>query len=119
MPEECHHPGEKELPVHKNLTGSTFLSLEVAGKRVELLKEALPRLRSLAALSNTDHPGEKSELRATETAATSLGMRLIYIPFRQSPFGTSPELASTSRTSRSRTGCRRCLVGPSAQRRAD
>src|SRR5262249_6518839 len=75
-----------------NLTGSTFLSLEVAGKRVELLKEALPRLRSLAALSNTDHPGEKSELRATATAATSLGMRLIFIPFRQSPFGTSPEL---------------------------
>src|SRR4030095_1910494 len=49
-----------------NLTGSTFLSLEVAGKRVELLKEALAPLRSLAALSNTDHPGEKSELQATE-----------------------------------------------------
>jgi ABC-type uncharacterized transport system substrate-binding protein len=61
-----------------NLTGSTFLSLEVAGKRVELLKEALPRLRSLAALSNTAHPGEKSELQATETAATSLGISLCY-----------------------------------------
>ena len=75
-----------------NLTGSTFLSLEVAGKRVELLKEALPRLRSLAALSNTDHPGEKSELQATETAATSLGISLSYVPFSQSPFGMSPEL---------------------------
>jgi putative ABC transport system substrate-binding protein len=75
-----------------NLTGSTFQSLEIAGKRVELLKEALPRLRSLAALSNTDHPGEKSELHATETAAQSLGIHLVYVPFRQSPFGTSPEL---------------------------
>ncbi|PYM96057.1 MAG: ABC transporter substrate-binding protein [Candidatus Rokuibacteriota bacterium] len=76
----------------RNLTGSTFLSLEIAGKRVELLKEALPRLRSLAALSNTDHPGEKSELHATEAAAQRLGIKLIYVAFSQSPFGTSPEL---------------------------
>ena len=75
-----------------NLTGSTFLSLELAGKRVELLNEALPRLHSLAALSNTDHPGEKAELRATEAAAQKLGINLIYIAFSQSPFGSSPEL---------------------------
>jgi putative ABC transport system substrate-binding protein len=75
-----------------NLTGSTFLSLEIAGKRVELLKEALPRLRSLAALSNTDHPGEKAELRATDAAAQKLGINLIYVPFSQSPFGSGPEL---------------------------
>jgi ABC-type uncharacterized transport system substrate-binding protein len=75
-----------------NLTGSTLLSLEMAGKRVELLKEALPRMRSLAALSNTDHPGEKSELHATETAARALGINLIYVAFAQSPFGASPEL---------------------------
>jgi putative tryptophan/tyrosine transport system substrate-binding protein len=75
-----------------NLTGITFLSLEVAGKRVEFLKQALPRLRTLAALSNTDHPGEKSELHATEMAAKALGISLIYVAFRQSPFGASPEL---------------------------
>ena len=75
-----------------NLTGITFLSLEVAGKRVEFLKQALPRLRTLAALSNTDHPGEKSELHATETAARALGINLIYVAFSQSPFGASPEI---------------------------
>jgi ABC-type uncharacterized transport system substrate-binding protein len=75
-----------------NLTGSTFLSLDVAGKRVELLQQALPRLRALAVLSNTEHPGEKSELRATETAAQALGIKLIYVAFSQSPFGESPEL---------------------------
>ena len=75
-----------------NLTGITFLSLEIAGKRVELLKQALPHLHSLAVLSNTDHPGEKSELRATETAAQRLGIALTYVPFTQSPFGASPEL---------------------------
>lgn len=75
-----------------NFTGSTFLSLEIAGKRVELIKEAVPGLRSLAVLSNTDHPGEKSELRATESAAQKLGIDLIYVPFSQSPFGASQEL---------------------------
>jgi len=75
-----------------NLTGITFQSLEVAGKRIELLKHAFPRLRTLAALSNTDHPGEKSELRATEAAAQTLGINLVYVPFSQSPFGASPEL---------------------------
>ena len=83
-----------------NLTGITFLSLEVAGKRVELLKQALPRLRTLAVLSNTDHPGEKAELRATEAAAQALGINLIYVAFSQSPFGASPELGKALETIR-------------------
>jgi putative ABC transport system substrate-binding protein len=64
-----------------NFTGLTFLSLEIAGKRVELLKQAVPRLRRLAVLSNTDHPGERSERRATEEAARDLGLAVSYIPF--------------------------------------
>jgi len=83
-----------------NLTGSTFLSLEVAGKRVELLKQALPRLRSLAALSNIDHPAEKSELNATESAAQKLGINLMYVAFSQSPFETSPEFDKALETVR-------------------
>src|SRR5262245_58125602 len=35
-----------------NFTGSTFLSLDLAGKRVELLKEIVPTLRTLIVLSN-------------------------------------------------------------------
>jgi putative tryptophan/tyrosine transport system substrate-binding protein len=64
-----------------NFTGRTFLSLDVAGKRVELLKEAYPQLRTLAVLSNTDHPGERSEWRATQQALQSLGIDPGYIPF--------------------------------------
>src|SRR5207253_11101262 len=64
-----------------NFTGTTFLSLELAGKRVELLKDAFPRLRRLAVLSNTDHPGEPSEWRATQQAAKALGVETVYIPF--------------------------------------
>ena len=64
-----------------NFTGLTFLSLEIAGKRVELLKQAVPQLHKLAVLSNTDHPGEHSERRATEEAARALGLAVTYIPF--------------------------------------
>ena len=65
-----------------NFTGRTFLSLELAGKRVELLKEALPQLRTLAILSNTDHPGERSELGATRKSAESVNVAPAYFPFR-------------------------------------
>jgi putative ABC transport system substrate-binding protein len=64
-----------------NFTGSTFLSLELAGKRVELLKEIFPKLRTLAVLSNTDHPGEQSEWQATQQAAQALDIEPIYVPF--------------------------------------
>jgi putative tryptophan/tyrosine transport system substrate-binding protein len=64
-----------------NFTGTTFLSLEVAGKRVELLKDVVPGLRTLAVLSNTDHPGEQSEWRATQEAAKALGIVPVYVPF--------------------------------------
>ena len=64
-----------------NFTGSTFLSLDLAGKRVELLKEIVPTLRTLAVLSNTDHPGEQSEWRATRQVAQTLGIEPVYFPF--------------------------------------
>src|SRR6266566_4167315 len=64
-----------------NFTGSTFLSLDLAGKRVELLKDIFPKLRTLAVLSNTDHPGEPSEWRTTQEAAKGLGIVPLYLPF--------------------------------------
>lgn len=64
-----------------NFTGFTFLSLEVAGKRVELLTRAVPSIRRVAVLSNADHPGEQSERRATEEAARALGIAISYVPF--------------------------------------
>jgi putative tryptophan/tyrosine transport system substrate-binding protein len=64
-----------------NFTGATFLSLELAGKRVELLKDVYPGLRRLAVLSNTDHPGEQSEWKATQQAARGLGIEPVYLPF--------------------------------------
>ena len=64
-----------------NFTGATFLSLDLAAKRVELCKELLPNMQKLAVLSNTNHPGERSEWRATREAAQSLGIGVAYVPF--------------------------------------
>jgi putative ABC transport system substrate-binding protein len=65
----------------KNFTGSTFMSLDLAQKRVQLLKELLPGMRTLAVLSQTNHPGEQSEHGATIAAADALSIRLAYVPF--------------------------------------
>jgi putative ABC transport system substrate-binding protein len=65
----------------RNFTGTTFLSLEVAQKRVQLMHEMLPGLRRLAVLSQSNHPGEPSEHAATQAAAAVLGIELLYVPF--------------------------------------
>jgi putative tryptophan/tyrosine transport system substrate-binding protein len=65
----------------RNFTGSTFMSLDVAQKRVQFLKELLPDMRSLAILSWKNHPGEQSEHKATIAAAEALSIRLSYVPF--------------------------------------
>lgn len=62
----------------RNFTGVSFLTLELVGKRLELLKEAIPSLRRVAIMANPQHPGEKSELRASQAAAKSLGIELAY-----------------------------------------
>jgi putative ABC transport system substrate-binding protein len=63
-----------------NLTGLTLLSLELAGKRLELLKEVLPRLSRVAILANQEHPGERAELRESQAAAARLGLTVQYVP---------------------------------------
>jgi putative ABC transport system substrate-binding protein len=65
----------------RNFTGSTFMSLDLAQKRVQLLRELMPDLRTLAVLSNKNHAGEQSEHRATQEAAAALSIRLAYVPF--------------------------------------
>jgi len=64
-----------------NFTGSSFLSLELAGKRVELLRDIFPELRTLMVVANTDHPGEQSEWRTTQQATQALGADPVYVPF--------------------------------------
>lgn len=67
-----------------NMTGMSWLSFELVGKRLELLKEAAPRVSRVAILSNPQHPGEQRELRETQSTARALGMILEYHQTRTS-----------------------------------
>ena len=57
-----------------NLTGLTVFADELAGKRLEILKEAIPRISRVAALRYLN--SDVIHLRTTETAAQSLGLQL-------------------------------------------
>jgi putative ABC transport system substrate-binding protein len=59
----------------QGVTGITFLSAELNGKRVELLRELRPDISRLAVLSNPDHPGEMLERAAVAAAAARLGLQ--------------------------------------------
>jgi putative ABC transport system substrate-binding protein len=64
-----------------NITGQTFFNPELRVKRVELLKEAMPRLTHVAVILNPDNPGQVGpEFQAMENAAQALNIKLQ--PFR-------------------------------------
>jgi putative ABC transport system substrate-binding protein len=58
-----------------NVTGLTDFSTDLAGKRLELIKEVLPKLASVAILSDAETRGTGLELRDTEAAAQQLGVQ--------------------------------------------
>lgn len=57
-----------------NLTGMSFLALDLVTKRIELLKAVVPSARRIAVLASVQHPGDEAERRASETAAAALGL---------------------------------------------
>jgi putative ABC transport system substrate-binding protein len=59
-----------------NITGSTFFITELAAKRIELLKEALPRITQVAVLFDPAIPPSRLILQAMETTARSLKVTL-------------------------------------------
>jgi hypothetical protein len=61
------HPGG-------NVTGVTFVSSDLAGKRLQFLKEAAPAVTRVAVLWNPDHPD--GEFPATLAAGRSLGVQV-------------------------------------------
>ena len=65
-----------------NLSGIYFLTLDLVGKRFEVLKELVPRARRVAILANPQHPGDKAERRASQVAAGALGLEVEYFEAR-------------------------------------
>jgi putative tryptophan/tyrosine transport system substrate-binding protein len=67
-----------------NMTGMTFLSYELSGKRLELLREAVPKASRVAVVANPSHPGEQRELSEVRTTARNLGATVQYLQTKTS-----------------------------------
>src|SRR5437762_2880116 len=59
-----------------NITGSTVISPDISGKRVELLKEAIPKASRMAVLLYSSSGTDRDEVKQMETAAQSLKVKI-------------------------------------------
>jgi putative ABC transport system substrate-binding protein len=55
-----------------NITGFAFLLPEISGKRLELLKETIPKLSRVAVLWNAANPYKETDLKAVQPVADAL-----------------------------------------------
>jgi putative ABC transport system substrate-binding protein len=62
-----------------NITGLSNLGPELSGKRLELLKEIVPRLSHVAVFGTSGRAGNAQRLREIELAAGALGVKLQYL----------------------------------------
>lgn len=82
------HPGG-------NITGVTTFSTELTGKRIELLKQLIPKLGRVALLHNMGNPAAPPEWEETKTAARSLGLQAELLDVRtQDDVGRAFEAAA-------------------------
>jgi putative ABC transport system substrate-binding protein len=59
-----------------NVTGITLWASELDAKRIDLLREMLPNVRTVALLVNPTNPGAVRELQGAQDAASKLGLNL-------------------------------------------
>jgi ABC-type uncharacterized transport system substrate-binding protein len=70
------HPGG-------NVTGLATLAADLAGKRLELLREVVPGLRRLAIMGNVGNPFTVLELGEVQAAADTLGLEVDTLEIRR------------------------------------
>jgi putative ABC transport system substrate-binding protein len=66
----------------ENLTGLSLSAPELSGKRLELLKEAVPAIAHVAVLANPANPNTVAQLRETQHAAQALQVQLHLVEVR-------------------------------------
>ena len=59
-----------------NVTGLSIQSTDLAGKRLELLREVVPGLRRLAIMANVGNPAAVLEMGEVQAAARTLGLEV-------------------------------------------
>jgi putative tryptophan/tyrosine transport system substrate-binding protein len=65
-----------------NITGLSTLASEISGKRLEILKEIVPRLSRVVVFETSTSPGTAQSLKETELAAVAFGVKLNYLDIR-------------------------------------
>ena len=65
-----------------SVTGLSAITEELSAKRLQLLKEALPKAVRVAVVWNSGNPGVAIVVREMEVASTQLGMQLQVLPAR-------------------------------------
>jgi ABC-type uncharacterized transport system substrate-binding protein len=69
-----------------NITGLSTLAPELSGKRLELLKETLPKLARVTVVGDSTNPANAQALREAELAAETIGVQLqYYLEVRDAP----------------------------------
>jgi putative ABC transport system substrate-binding protein len=71
-----------------NVTGATFLSVELGAKRLDLLRDLVPNIASIGLLLNPNNPNAAVQTKEMQAATTALRVRLnIVNATSQSNFG--------------------------------
>src|SRR5262245_60452985 len=66
-----------------NVTGLSVQSTELAGKRLELLREVIPGVRRLAIFGNAGHPAVVLDMREAQAAARTVGLEAVMLEVRK------------------------------------
>jgi putative ABC transport system substrate-binding protein len=59
-----------------NVTGATFLSVELGAKRLELLRDLVPKIDSIGLLINPNNPNAAVQTKEMQAATSRLGLQL-------------------------------------------
>jgi ABC-type uncharacterized transport system substrate-binding protein len=66
-----------------NITGLVTFSPELSGKRLEILKEAFPKVSRIAVLTNPANPEQEARVKETKVAAQGLKVQLQILEVRE------------------------------------
>jgi hypothetical protein len=96
-----------------NVTGISSLTAERAGKRLELLRELIPSVHSLAIMTNADGPGAVLEMADAQAAARTLGLEIVTSEIRR-----AEDIAPAFEAFKGR-GCTLCHSRPAGAHQLD
>jgi putative ABC transport system substrate-binding protein len=82
-----------------NITGTSLMAIDLSGKLLSLLKEAVPNLSRVAVLVDPTNPFKQRTIKSFQDAAQALGISLGLLRFR-SPMTLNPCLPKLLRITR-------------------